>query len=133
MADTVFWGVPIKKRAEVRLRRLSTGNSFRTISKAFGTGKSTVIKLFNELFLSWFRCLKILSEFRKQIQKLGQKSEDFPILLVVKSHTSLEQLMMGMHIEILAPSSDSKKICLSLRQNFTVNTEAVIVANIKFF
>ena len=35
---------------EVRLRRLSTGNSFRTISKAFGTGKSTVIKLFNELF-----------------------------------------------------------------------------------
>ena len=63
MADTVFWGVPIKKRAEVRLRRLSTGNSFRTISKAFGTGKPTVIKLFNELFLSWFRCLKILSEF----------------------------------------------------------------------
>ena len=65
LADTVFRGVPIEKRAEIR--RLSTGNSFRTISKAFGTGKSTVIKLFNELFLSWFGCLKILSEFRKQI------------------------------------------------------------------
>ena len=43
-ADTVFRkAVPIEKRVGVALWRLSTGNSFRTISKVFGIGKSTVI------------------------------------------------------------------------------------------
>ena len=38
-ADTVFRkAVPIEKRVEVGLWRLSTGNSFRTISKVFGIG-----------------------------------------------------------------------------------------------
>ena len=49
-ADTVFWkAVPIEKRVGVGLWRLSTGNLFRIISKVFGIGKSTVIKLVNEL------------------------------------------------------------------------------------
>ena len=49
-ADTVFRkAVPIEKRVGTGLWRLSTGNSFGTISKVFGIGKSTVIKLVNEL------------------------------------------------------------------------------------
>ena len=49
-ADTVFWkAVPIEKRVGAGLWRLSTGNLFRIISKVFGIGKSTVIKLVNEL------------------------------------------------------------------------------------
>ena len=55
-ADTVFRkAAPIEKRVGVGLWRLSTGNSFRTISKVFCIGKSAVIKLVNELISELFR------------------------------------------------------------------------------
>ena len=67
-ADSIFQkAVPIEKRVGVGLWRLLTGYSFRTISKVFGIGKSTVIKLVNEiLFLNWFECLQNLTNFQKQ-------------------------------------------------------------------
>ena len=67
-ADSIFQkAVPIEKRVGVGLWRLLTGHSFRTISKVFGIGKSTVIKLVNEiLFLNWFECLQNLTNFQKQ-------------------------------------------------------------------
>ena len=75
LADTVFRGVPIEKRAEIR--RLSTGNSFRTISKAFGTGKSTVIKLFNELLSELVWMSENLIRIPKTNLETGAKIRSF--------------------------------------------------------
>ena len=92
-ADTVFWkAVPIEKRAGVGLWRLSTGNSFRTISKVFGIGRSTVIKLVNELISELVWMSPEFIHFPKTTLEMGQKSETFAISLVVKSHKALEQL-----------------------------------------
>ena len=66
-ADTVFRkAVPIEKRVEVGLWRLSTGNSFRTISKVFGWNwKSTVIKLVNDLISELVRMSPEFIKFPK--------------------------------------------------------------------
>ena len=67
-ADTVFRkAVPIEKRVEVGLWRLSTGNSFRTISKVFGIGSPQWLNWLTTLFLSLFGCLQNLLNFQKQL------------------------------------------------------------------
>ena len=42
-----FWGnaIAVEKRAAVAIWRLSTGNSFRTVSKVFGIGLSTSFEI----------------------------------------------------------------------------------------
>ena len=39
--------IKIEKRVAVALWRLSTGNSYRTVSKVFSIAKSTVVKIVN--------------------------------------------------------------------------------------
>ena len=48
-SDTSFRkAVPLEKRVAVSLWRLATGNSYRTTSKVFGIGLSTVAKIMYE-------------------------------------------------------------------------------------
>ena len=87
-ADTVFQkAVPFEKHVGVGLWRLSTGNSFCTISKVFGIGKSTVIKLVNKLISELVRMSPEFIKFPETTLETGA------ISLVVKSHKSLEQLI----------------------------------------
>ena len=45
--DTCFRkAIKAEKRLAIVIWRLSTGNSYRSVSKAFGVGKFTVIKIF---------------------------------------------------------------------------------------
>ena len=129
-ADTVFRkAVPIEKRVGVGLWRLSTGNSFRTISNAFDIGKSTVIKLVNELISELVWMSPEFIKFPKTTLETGAEIRSFcnftgckiPQVLGATDRT---------HIEILAPSSDSKEDCFSRKQKFAVNTQAVIGANL---
>ena len=77
-ADTVFWkGVLIGKRVGVGLSGLSTGNSFRTISKVFETGKSTVIKLVNKLISELVRMSPEFIKFPKTTLETGAKFRRF--------------------------------------------------------
>ena len=72
-ADTVFRkAVPVEYRV-VGLWRLSTGNSFRTISKVFGIGKSTVIELVNELISELVRMSPEFIKFPKTTSETGAK------------------------------------------------------------
>ena len=72
--DTVFRkAVPIEKRVGVGLQRLLTGNTFRTISKVFGIGKSTVIKLVNELISELVRMSPEFIKFPKTTSETGAK------------------------------------------------------------
>ena len=131
-ADTVFRkAVPIEKRVEVGLWRLSTGNSFRTISKVFGIGKSTVIKLVNELISELVRMSPEFIKFPKTTLETGAKIRSFRDFTGCKIPQVLGAIDRT-HIEILAPSSDSKVDYFNRKQKFTVNTQAVIGANLEF-
>ena len=77
-ADTVFRkAVPIEKRVGVGLWRRSTGNSFRTISKVFGIGTSTVIKLVNELISQLVWMSPEFIKFPKTTLETGAKIRSF--------------------------------------------------------
>ena len=131
-ADTVFQkAVPIEKHVGVGLWRLSTGNSFRTISKVFGIAKSTVIKLVNELISELVRMSPEFIKFTKTTLETGAKIRSFCDFTGCKIPQVLGAID-GTHIEILAPSSDSKVDYFNRKQKFTVNTQAVIGANLEF-
>ena len=131
-ADTVFRkAVPVEKRVGAGLWRLSTGNSFRTISKEFGIGKSTVIKLVNEIISELVRMSPEFIKFPKTTLKTGTKIRSFYYFTGCKIPQVLRAID-GKHIEILAPFSDSKVDYFSGKQKFTVNTQAVIGANLEF-
>ena len=131
-ADTAFRkAVRIEKCVGVGLWRLSTGNSFRTISKVFGIGKSTVIKLVNKLISELVRMSPEFIKFLKTTLETGAKIRSFCDFTGCKIPQVLGAID-GMHIEILAPSSDSKVDYFSRKQTFSVNTQAVIGANLEF-
>ena len=131
-ADTVFRkAVPIEKRVGVGLWTLSTGNSFRTISKVFGIGKSAVIKLVNELISELVRMSPEFIKFPKTTLETGAKIRSFRDFTGCKIPQVLGAINGG-HIEMLAPSSDSKVDYFNRKQKFTVNTQAVIGANLEF-
>ena len=47
--DTRFRkGIKVEKRLAIVIRRLSAGNSYRSVSKVFGVGKYTIIKIFQD-------------------------------------------------------------------------------------
>ena len=131
-ADPVFRkAVPIEKRAGVGLRRLSTGSSFRTISKVFGIGKSIVIKLVNELISELVRMSPEFIKFPKTTLETAAKIRSFRDFTGCKIPQVLGAID-GTHVEILTPSSDSKVDYFNRKQKFTVNTQAVIGANLEF-
>ena len=47
--------IPIERRAAVALWRLSTGNSFHTVSKTFAIGKSTAVTITRDVCAEIFR------------------------------------------------------------------------------
>ena len=131
-AGTVFRkAVPIEKRVGVGLWRLSTGNSFRTISKVFEIGKSTVIKLVNKLISELLWMSPEFIKFPKTTFETGAKIRSFHDFTGCKIPQVLGAID-GTHIEILALSSDSKVDYFNRKQKLTVNTQAVIGANLEF-
>ena len=131
-ADPVFWkAVPMEKRVGVGLWRLSTGNSICTISKVFGIGKYTVIKLVNELISELVRMSPEFIEYLKRTLETGAKVRSFCDFTGCKIPQVLGKID-GTHIEILAPSSDSKVDYFNRKPKFIVNTQAVIGANLEF-
>ena len=122
-ADTVFQkAVPIKKHVRVGLWRLSTGNSFCTISKVFGIGKSTVIKLVNKLISELVRMSPEFMKFPETTLETGAKIRSFCNFTGCKIPQVLGAIDKT-HIEMLAPFSDSKVDYFSHKQKFTVNTQ----------
>ena len=106
--DTSFReAIKVQKRLAIVLWRLSTGNSYRSVCKVFGVGKSTVIKIFQDRI--------------NHIVQLAPTFIKFPVtaLETVLAATSFQEFIDcaipqvvgavdGTHIEILALSSESK-------------------------
>ena len=63
--------IPIERRAAVALWRLSTGNSFHTVSKTFAIGKSTAVTITRDVCAEIFRKFPISQlETAKNYRKL---------------------------------------------------------------
>ena len=77
-ANIVFWkAVPIEKGIGVGLWLLSTRNSFHAISKVFGIGKSTAIKMVNQLISELVGMSPEFIKFPKTTLETGAKIRSF--------------------------------------------------------
>ena len=82
--------IKVERRfAEITLR-LSTGNSYRSISKVFRVGKSTIIKIFQDGINANLQLTPIFVKLKDKKPTIGDGAKD------------------GTHIEQLSPSSDSE-------------------------
>ena len=130
--DTTFRkAIPIEKQVALSVWRLATGNSCRTISKAFGIGKSTVVKITREfcselcelsLDLSRFLTTGIMTKYAMEQFK---KSFNCVIPQCVGA-------IDGTHIFIKGRRGQSKYDYYSRKQCYLINTQTVFGANLCF-
>ena len=131
-SDTSFRkAFPLEKQVVVALWRLATGNSYRTTSKVFGIGLSTVAKIMYEF------CEAILEISHEFIHFLTNGRET--AIAIQKFRTFTESKIPqvvgvndGTHIEILCVDSESRVDYFSRKQRYTINTQAVVGANLMF-
>ena len=130
--DTHFRNViKINKRVAVAIWRLSTGNSYRTVGKVFGLGKSTVVKIVNTFCLELFRIAPQFIKFPNNGIETASEIQRFK----VTTECVIPQVLGaidGTHVEIISPNCDSKVDYYSRKQKYTVNTQAVVGGNLMF-
>lgn len=129
--DSVFrHAIPIEKRVATSIlsKRLSNGNSYRSVSKVFGIRKSTAV-LLNQEFVS--ALLQHIQDFIR-----FPETEPETAIAIAKFHDSsgceLPQVVGaidGTHIEILAPNSESRVDCFSRKRKYTINSQSVVGPN----
>ena len=123
--------ITVEKRLAVALGRFSTGNAYRTISKIFGIGKSTVIKIVQEVTCELVCVSSEFIKFPLTTLEHGTAIKAFAEYIGCKIQQVVGAID-GTHIEILAPASESKAEYYSKKQKFTINTQVVIGANLIF-
>ena len=123
--------ISIQKRVACALWQLSTGNSYRVVSKVFGVGRSTVSQIVKEFckticknYSRFIKFLKTRTEVALEIQKF-QDSVNCKIPQTVAA-------IDGTHIEIYSPTGDSKIDYFNGKQRYSISTQAVVGGNLKF-
>ena len=130
--DTVFRkAVTVEKRVAVALWRLSTGNSYRTVSKVFGLAKSTVV----QLTLVFVRELTLISS--RFIRFPETELETAVAIQKFKGFTncklpSILGAIDATHVEILSPDSESRVDYFSRKQKYTVVSQGIVGAKYIF-
>ena len=125
--------IPLEKRVAVALWRLATatGNSYRSISKVFGIGLTSVAKIVYEFCESIFEEVGQFIKFPANGHKTALEMEKFSYF----TQTVLPQVvgvLDGTHLEIMCTNSESRVDYFSCKQKYTVNTQAVVGANLMF-
>ena len=130
--DTKFRkAVAVEKRLAITIWRLATGNSYRSISKVFGIGKSTTIKIFQDGVNEICALAPTFIKFPNMMLETALAIKSF----VEFTDSAIPQVLGaidGTHIQILAPASDSKVDYFSRKQVYTINTQAVVGSNLLF-
>ena len=115
----------MKKRDAVDLWRLANGNSFRTTSKTLAAGKSTAVEITDKF-------CKVLSRYKRFFIKFPVNRRDTAeaIVKIRESENCIIPQALGVidatHVPILAPDIESKADYFSRKQEYSVNTQAVI-------
>ena len=118
----------IEKRVAVAIWRLATGDSYRAVGKTFRIGKSTAVSITHDFY-------KLSRISRRFIRLPKSRSETRSAIRDFKEETNFKILQaLGAidctHNKILPPAND-KKDYFSQKQCHTINTQAVIGANLK--
>ena len=121
----------MKKCVTVAFLRLADRNSFRTPSKTLAVGKSTTVEIINKFF-------EVLSLYERSFIKFPVKRRD-TAEAIVKFRESENcvipqalEVIDSTHVPILAPNIESKPDYFSRKQEYSVNTQAVIRSNLEF-
>ena len=131
--QNTFWRevITVEKRIAVTVWSLSTGNSYRTTSKVFGISLSTACKLLVEFCTAVCPLAPKFISFPKNGREIAREKQKFRV--------STERLIPqfvgaidGTHVEFICPDSDSKVDYYSRKQKYTINTEAVVGADLFF-
>ena len=123
--------ITVEKRVAVAIWRLSTGNSYRTVSKVFGIGKSTVIKITKSFVKELIKLAPQFIKFPKTTYDTANAIQLFKIFCSCELPQVLGAID-GTHIEIMKPDTESAVDYFSRKQKYTVNTQAVVGANLLF-
>ena len=99
--------IPVEKRVAVALWRLSTGNSFRTVSKTFAIGKSSAVSIKREFCSEIFRLSADFIKFPISQLDTAKAIETFKQECDCKIPQVLGAID-GTHIFIQTPENDQK-------------------------
>ena len=119
------------KRVAIAVWRLSTGNSYRTVSKVFGVSKSVSLGILKAFCVEVVRIADRFISFPRSGPQTAMEIQKFNVF----TGTILPQIVGaidGTHVEIVSPSCDSKADYFSRKQKYTINTQAVIGSNFMF-
>ena len=104
--------IPLEKRVAVALWRLATGNSYRSMSKVFGIGLTSVAKTVYEFFKFIFEEAGQFTKFPANVHEIALETGKFSYF----TQTVLPQVagvIGGTHVEILCTNSESSVDYLS--------------------
>ena len=78
--DTHFRrAIPIEKRVAIALWRLSTGNTFRTVTKTFGVGKSMAVQITRQSCSEMLRLARCYIHFPRSRRETAEAIEQFKV------------------------------------------------------
>ena len=123
--------VAVEKRVAVAIWRLSTGNSFRTVSKVFGVGLSTSSEICMEF-------CRIMSKLAHNFIKFSQNGQETAIAIRrFQAFTNsiipnIVGIIDGIHFEITCPDTESRVDYYLRKQKYTINTQGVVGYNLLF-
>ena len=104
--------------------RLSTGNSFHTVSKTFVIGKSTAVTITREFYTEIFRLSGQFIKFPISQLKTAKTIENFKQVCDCKIPQALGAVV-GNHIFIQTPENERKHDYYCHKQRYSINTHVV--------
>ena len=120
--------IPLAKRVGMALRRLGTGNSYRTTEITFGQGRSTVIKICENFMEALIRRKNEFIRFPEDTRDVAhamRKMEN------VAGLPNVVGAIDGSHISIKAPHVNHEDY-FNRQQNYSMNLHGVVDADGKF-
>ena len=120
--------IPIQKRVAIALWRLSTGNSYRSTAAVFGVGKSTAVQITNKFCKSIVKVADNFIKFPKTERETAIAIEKFAEVCKIPQVIGA---IDATHVPIVAPPKDPVD-CFCRKQMYTINTQAVVDADMNF-
>ena len=129
--DPCFWkAIKVEKRLVFVIWRLSSENLCRSVSKVFGVGKSTIIKIFQDGINHIVQLAPTFIKFLVTTLETALATTSFQ----ESTNCAIPQVVGTVdatYIEILAPLSESLAP-FSRKQKYTINSQAVVGSNLMF-
>ena len=121
----------MEKRVAIAIWRLSTATSFRSIAKVFAVGKSTAVTICKEF------CRELKRRLSEYINFPVTRHENTEAILKFKADVNCKipqavGVIDGAPISMLTPATESKNDYYSRKKRHTINSQAVIGANLMF-